>query len=74
MLQEAQLTNQKVNCASPVDLFELPYWACKTACDWLLQLRATPCLTVNTGRGWPWPCPGVGNESSGVAQAARCAR
>jgi len=27
-------------------------------CDWLLQLRATPCLTVNTGCGWPWPCPG----------------
>jgi len=24
-LQEAQLTNRKVNCASPVDLFELPY-------------------------------------------------
>jgi len=24
-LQEAQLTNHKVNCASPVDLFELPY-------------------------------------------------
>jgi len=24
-LQEAQLTNQKVNCASPVDLFEPPY-------------------------------------------------
>jgi len=24
-LKEAQLTNQKVNCASPVDLFEPPY-------------------------------------------------
>jgi len=24
-LQEAQLTNQKVNCASPVDFFEPPY-------------------------------------------------
>jgi len=25
VLQEAQLTNQKVNCASPVDLFEAPF-------------------------------------------------
>jgi len=23
----------------------------RQACDWLLQLRATLCLTVNTGRG-----------------------
>jgi len=65
-LQEAQLTNQKVNCASPVDLSEPPYLACKTACDWLLQLRATLCLTVNTGRG--------DLDLALAAQAARCAR
>jgi len=57
-LQEAQLTNHLVNGASPVDLYELSILSCKPACDW---------LSVNTGRRWPWPCPGA-------AQAARCTR
>jgi len=34
-LQEAQLTNQKVNLASAFDLCEPSLLSYKTACDWL---------------------------------------